>query len=133
MTDSRRTQLNRVAGIYDDLAPTWDQRQGLVERLLMGSAIRKRLAGELAGDVLEIGSGTGATMRYVDFKDAAITSFTATDLSMGSGWRGRVRISCHFPMHRSMLSPVAWCCARSPIRSGRCGKCPVFASRMGSW
>jgi ubiquinone/menaquinone biosynthesis C-methylase UbiE len=83
MTDTRGSQLKRIAGIYDDLAPTWDQRGGLVERLLMGKAIRKHLAAELTDDVLEIGSGTGATLRYVDLQSPGIASFTATDLSPG--------------------------------------------------
>ena len=76
-------QLTRVAAIYDGIAPTWDGRQGLVERRLMGEAMRASLAGHLTGDVLEIGTGTGATLPFLDPKASAITSMTCTDLSLG--------------------------------------------------
>lgn len=43
---------NRVEAIYDQCAPDWDKRQGLVERVLMGEEMRRSLANELHGDVL---------------------------------------------------------------------------------
>lgn len=74
--------ITRVEGIYDQCAPGWDKRQGLVERVLMGKEMRRSLARELRGDVLEIGTGTGATLPFL--KDAPeITSFTGIDLSAG--------------------------------------------------
>ena len=76
-------ELTRVAAIYDDIAPSWDSRQGLVERRLMGQAMRESLARYLTGDVLEIGTGTGATLPFIDPKAATITSVTCTDLSLG--------------------------------------------------
>ncbi len=76
-------ELARVAAIYDKIAPTWDGRQGLVERVLMGSAMRASLASHLVGDVLEIGTGTGATLPFLEQRASAITSLTGTDLSHG--------------------------------------------------
>lgn len=74
--------ITRVESIYDDIASTWDKRQGLVERVLMGEEMRRSLARELRGDVLEIGTGTGVTLRFL--QDAPeIASFTGVDLSAG--------------------------------------------------
>jgi ubiquinone/menaquinone biosynthesis C-methylase UbiE len=75
-------ERNRVAAIYDEIAPTWDARQGLVERVLMGDAMRVALADALRGDVLELGTGTGATFRHLE-NAGTITSVTGTDLSRG--------------------------------------------------
>ncbi len=75
------SDINRVRAIYDQFAPTWNQRQGFVERVLMGDAMRKELARHLRGDVLELGSGTGATFPFLDWD--VVTSLTATDLSGG--------------------------------------------------
>lgn len=79
----RGNELTRVTAIYDDIAPSWDGRQGLVERRLMGEAMRASLASHLTGDVLEIGTGTGATLPFLDPNGGAITSLTGTDLSQG--------------------------------------------------
>lgn len=79
---SSSSPIIRVESIYDEVAPTWDKRQGLVERVLMGEEMRRSLARELRGNVLEIGTGTGATLRFL--KDAPeIASFTGVDLSAG--------------------------------------------------
>jgi len=78
----RDHELDRVAHIYNDIAPTWDQRQGLVERRLMGQPMREALAAQLHGDVLEIGTGTGPTLRLLAGNDR-VTSFTGLDLSHG--------------------------------------------------
>lgn len=83
MSDSRTVQLKRVTEIYNRLAPNWDRRQGLVERRLMGVAMRQALGRKLRGDVLEVGSGTGATLPYVTFGEGVVTSFTGTDISDG--------------------------------------------------
>jgi ubiquinone/menaquinone biosynthesis C-methylase UbiE len=70
---------DRIREVYDELAPTWNEREARGERLLMGDRLRRELAMSLEGDVLELGSGTGATFDHVDWD--RITSFTATDLS----------------------------------------------------
>lgn len=82
MTEEATPELNRVESIYDEIAPEWDGRQGLVERLLMGQAIRASLAGVLHGDVLEIGTGTGPTLALL-VDNERVTSFTGVDLSQG--------------------------------------------------
>jgi ubiquinone/menaquinone biosynthesis C-methylase UbiE len=71
----------RIRTIYDRLSRDWDRREAAGERLLMGPHLRTSLASELRGDVLEIGTGTGATLDQVDWGN--ITSYTATDLSAG--------------------------------------------------
>ena len=83
MSSSHAAELKRVAEIYDTQAPTWDRTVGFTERLLIGSSIRKHLGSLLHGDVLEIGTGTGATIPYVTFGVGSVTSFTGTDLSAG--------------------------------------------------
>lgn len=82
MTTSIDSELARVEAIYDEIAPTWDQRQGLVERVLMGRAMRVALANALRGDVLEIGTGTGPTLKLLA-GNPQVTSFTGIDLSTG--------------------------------------------------
>jgi hypothetical protein len=51
---SEPAERDRVAAIYDEIAPTWDARQGLVECVLMGGAMRRALADALRGDVLDV-------------------------------------------------------------------------------
>ena len=75
------SDIDRIRTIYDQLAPTWNQREGNSERFLIGEALRADLARHLRGDVLELGSGTGATFPYLDWE--RVTSLTATDLSAG--------------------------------------------------
>lgn len=78
MTD----RVQAIKAIYDDVAPQWDTRQGLVERKLTGEGMRRALAMALRGNVLELGTGTGATLPFA-IENAGITSFTGTDLSTG--------------------------------------------------
>jgi ubiquinone/menaquinone biosynthesis C-methylase UbiE len=78
---SASSNTDRIRAIYDGLAPNWDQREACAERFLIGKAMRKELARHLQGDVLELGSGTGATFPFLDWD--AVTSLTATDLSGG--------------------------------------------------
>jgi len=81
---SAQAQLQRVEAIYDTIAPEWDARQGVVERMLMGQPMREDLARLLTGDVLEIGTGTGPTLRQLALADnARVTSYTGIDLSNG--------------------------------------------------
>jgi ubiquinone/menaquinone biosynthesis C-methylase UbiE len=75
------SDIDRIRAIYDQLAPAWNQREGFVERVLMGDAMRRELARHLRGDVLELGSGTGVTFPFLDWN--GVTSLTATDLSGG--------------------------------------------------
>lgn len=75
-------ELDRIATIYNQIAPTWDQRQGLVERVAMGQPMREALVSHLRGDVLEIGTGTGPTLRLLA-GNTLVTSFTGLDLSSG--------------------------------------------------
>lgn len=74
---------DRIREIYDRLAPEWDQREGAGERFLIGDDMRRSLASELRGEVLELGTGTGATLRHLDWTSGRVTSFTATDISPG--------------------------------------------------
>ncbi len=71
----------RIRDIFDQLAPTWNEREARGERLLMGPDLRRELATALHGDVLEVGAGTGMTFAHVDWDE--IASYTATDLSAG--------------------------------------------------
>jgi ubiquinone/menaquinone biosynthesis C-methylase UbiE len=82
-------ELDRVRTTFDRLAPDWDRREAAGERLLMGPNLRRELARTLRGDVLELGSGTGATLDLVDW--ARVSSFLATDLSAGMLARARTR------------------------------------------
>ncbi len=82
MTEPHTTELKRVEAIYDDIAPEWDQRQGMVERMLMGQPMRESLAQLLRGDVLEVGTGTGPTLRLLA-GNPRVTSYTGVDLSQG--------------------------------------------------
>lgn len=73
------SDIDRVRDIYDRLSTDWDAREARGERLLMGPNLRRSLARELRGDVLDIGAGTGANLPLVDWD--RITSYTVTDLS----------------------------------------------------
>jgi ubiquinone/menaquinone biosynthesis C-methylase UbiE len=85
------SDADRVRIIFDRLAPDWDRREAAGERLLMGPHLRRELGRALRGDVLELGSGTGATFDSVDWN--RVRSFTATDLSAGMLARARARPS----------------------------------------
>ena len=75
-------EVARVEAIYDELAPKWDASVGRTERLLIGKRMRAAVAEQLQGDVLEIGTGTGATLRQLAANDRII-SFTGIDISHG--------------------------------------------------
>lgn len=74
---------DRIRDVYDRLAADWDRREAVGERVMIGEGMRRALASELRGDVLELGTGTGATFRYLDWDRGRIASYTATDLSSG--------------------------------------------------
>jgi ubiquinone/menaquinone biosynthesis C-methylase UbiE len=82
MTTPANPEVARVAAIFDRIAPTWDRRVGFLERKAMGQAMRMALADELHGDVLEIGAGTGPTLRLLA-GSTRITSYTGVDISEG--------------------------------------------------
>ncbi len=81
MSESSHSHPHRVRDVYDRLAADWDRREAVGERLMIGEGMRRALASELRGDVLELGTGTGATFRHLDWDQGRITSYTATDLS----------------------------------------------------
>lgn len=81
--DRSPNDLQRISRIYNERAPTWDEREGRGENLVLGPAYRDRLARMLEGDVLEIGIGTGETLRRVQALGAPIASFTGIDVSTG--------------------------------------------------
>lgn len=72
----------RIERIYDGIAPEWDERQGRAERKLIGDTMRHTLASHLRGNVLEIGTGTGITLRHLT-SSTQVTAFTGIDLSQG--------------------------------------------------
>jgi ubiquinone/menaquinone biosynthesis C-methylase UbiE len=82
MTTTSESETARVEAIYDRIAPDWDKRQGFAERLLIGRGMRDEIAASLRGDVLEIATGTGVTLRNLA-ENQAITSYTGIDLSNG--------------------------------------------------
>jgi ubiquinone/menaquinone biosynthesis C-methylase UbiE len=82
VTTSSKPEVRRVEAIYDRIAPEWDKRQGMAERILIGRSLRDEVAASLRGDVLEIATGTGVTLRNLA-GNQAITSYTGIDLSNG--------------------------------------------------
>lgn len=97
--DQSPNSLQRIARIYDERAPTWDQREARGEKIVLGEAYRERLARSLKGNVLEIGVGTGETLRRVRALNIPITSFTGIDLSMGMLAEASRHVdACPFPV-----------------------------------
>lgn len=80
--DRSPNDLQRIGRIYDRHAPTWDAREGRGESIAVRD-YRDRLARLLDGDVLEIGTGTGATLRTLQRGSFPIDSYTGIDLSTG--------------------------------------------------
>ena len=102
--DTQSQEIQRISTIYDRMAPTWDARQRAMERRLMGGdALRRSLAHWLRGDVLEIGSGTGATIPFVEFGSDKVTSFTATDISSGMLERARTIAAGNDRIHFALM------------------------------
>ena len=97
-------EVERIARIYDQLAPTWNEREARGERMLLGAAWRPRLASLLAGDVLEIGTGTGPTLRELARNPGQVRSFTGIDLSAGMLARARQEArACPFPVRLEQM------------------------------
>lgn len=81
-TDRSGDDIQRIAHIYDARAEHWDEREARAENRVVGDAYRERVAAELEGDVLEIGTGTGETLRRLQgVRPARVTSFTGVDIS----------------------------------------------------
>jgi ubiquinone/menaquinone biosynthesis C-methylase UbiE len=101
MPGRRTTQndIERLARIYDSRAAHWDEREGRAENSLGGDRFRDLLIQELRGDVLEIGAGTGETIRRLQRIDAPVTSYTGTDISTGMlAEASRYQTSSRFPV-----------------------------------
>lgn len=81
LTDRTPNDIQRLTRIYDAHAAHWDEREGRGENLAIGGTFRDRLARELRGDVLEIGVGTGETLRRAQSMETPITSYTGVDIS----------------------------------------------------
>lgn len=81
--DRSPNDLQRIARIYDERAPTWDKREGRGENKTLGPIWRARLARMLEGDVLEVGIGTGETLRHLGEARDRVTSYTGIDISTG--------------------------------------------------
>jgi ubiquinone/menaquinone biosynthesis C-methylase UbiE len=83
-SESGTDDLQRIARIYDSRADHWDEREAVAENRLVGDSFRNGLAAELQGNVLEIGVGTGETLRRLkSMGNAGVTSYTGIDISTG--------------------------------------------------
>lgn len=97
--DDSGNEVQRVTRIYDARAPYWDEREGRAENRMVGDAFRDRLARELRGDVLEIGAGTGETLRRLQGMDTPVTSYTGVDVSTAMlGQASRYQEGSRFPV-----------------------------------
>jgi ubiquinone/menaquinone biosynthesis C-methylase UbiE len=81
MAGQTTSDIQRLTRIYDARATRWDQREGRAENRALGDTFRDRLASQLQGDVLEIGVGTGETLRRLRNLNPPITSYTGIDIS----------------------------------------------------
>lgn len=104
-------ELQRIARIYDSRAGHWDQREIRAENRIVGEAFRNGLAAELSGDVLEIGTGTGETLRRLQaVGNSAVTSYTGIDISTGMlGQAARYQRQLPFPvtLHQANAESLA--------------------------
>lgn len=90
--------IERLTRIYDARASHWDQREARAENLMVGT-MRDRLVRELQGDVLDVGMGTGETLRRLQASDVPVTSYTGVDLSTGMlAQASRYSNSSRFPV-----------------------------------
>jgi ubiquinone/menaquinone biosynthesis C-methylase UbiE len=106
--DGEAAELQRVEAIYDRLAPGWDAREGRGERVLMGGPLRGQLVGLLAGDVLEVGIGTGALLHPLAAAPDAIRSYTGIDLSTGMlAEAAKAAEACPFPVTLQQMNAEA--------------------------
>lgn len=110
-TNAGTADLQRVARIYDARADHWDEREIRAENRIVGDAFRDGVAAELYGDVLEIGAGTGETLRRLRARGASnVTSYTGVDISTGMlGQAAKLRDAMPFPvtLHQANAESLA--------------------------
>ncbi|KAF4630881.1 hypothetical protein G7Y89_g7255 [Cudoniella acicularis] len=76
-----------VSKRYDAIANTFDSSVDWTEKLMGITRLRKKLAKEAKGDVLEVSMGTGRNLKFYDFEfkngkaEGRVKSFTAIDKS----------------------------------------------------
>ena len=103
--------LQRVARIYDSRAEHWDERELRAENRIVGDTFRDGFAAELHGDVLELGVGTGETLRRLRSRgNTGVTSFTGVDISTGMlGQASRYKGAMPFPvsLHQANAESLA--------------------------
>lgn len=82
LTERKTNDVQRLTRIYDARADHWDEREVRAENAVIGDTYRNRVAAELEGDVLEIGTGTGETLRRLHALGATrVASYTGVDIS----------------------------------------------------
>lgn len=75
-----------VSSVYDQTASSFDAEVGFSEYLMGITRLRKKLARQCQGDVLEVSAGTGRNLGFYKFssaagKEGAVRSLTLVDLS----------------------------------------------------
>lgn len=79
---ARLDQQKDVSGVYDNTADDFDGEVGLSEMLMGVNRMRKSLAQQCTGHVLEVSCGTGRNLSYYDvWKKGHVESLTFVDLS----------------------------------------------------
>lgn len=75
-------QQKDVSGVYNQTAPDFDGEVGFSEMLMGVNRMRKSLAQQCTGHVLEVSCGTGRNLSYYDiWKKGHVESLTFVDLS----------------------------------------------------
>lgn len=80
---SDAAEVQRIAGIYDGVAPNWNRTVGRGERMMLGKRWRADQVQLLRGNTLEIGVGAGSTMRTMTETPHHVSQFTGIDISTG--------------------------------------------------
>lgn len=75
--------LQRIAAIYDAIAPNWNRTVGRSERLMLGQRWRADQVQLLRGNTLEVGVGAGSTISSMAAHPHHVTRYTGIDLSTG--------------------------------------------------
>lgn len=79
---TRLDQQKDVSGVYDNTAGHFDGEVGFSEMLMGVNGMRKSLAQQCTGHVLEVSCGTGRNLSYYDvWKNGHVASLTFVDLS----------------------------------------------------
>lgn len=68
------SQQQDVSGRYEETANTFDSEVGISEMLMGVNGMRKRLAKQCTGHVLEVSCGTGRNLGYFDIRKDAIVA-----------------------------------------------------------